>query len=423
MQALGYLSLAFSLLAAFGAVLGKQWLGQYKTSRFGYGTLEEHAIRQHEMLIGMEEWHFQAILYTLPLMLQTSLLLFGVSLSINIFTVNRLLGSLILASIVVGFILYTWTFIIGLLHPTSPFQTGLTLTMQSIFYHLSTDWKLLVMHNLQTLWESIVSLPSCSYHLLWHMGHRCVSDVELGEKQQSTPQSQFYSNLWPTTIPPSTPFKKMHAEVVRWTLETSTDPEIITDASRMVGEMVFLWPHDAKLDGIIQQLQYAFNNCISSKRHNKYVGDDADLAYLYYGPLMNFYNRLCFTNPHFDDRTKNLGQWLDDNSSKVAMTGEGAGSQKPWVFSGKPQLIEENYPKLTENLGPWNQGISLCVGINVTIFCKQAQSKPLPMEFFVDVWCTILSEDVVAVAPNILLGMAQCLGFSGMDLVGTIDTE
>ncbi|KIJ53105.1 hypothetical protein M422DRAFT_155394 [Sphaerobolus stellatus SS14] len=37
-QSLGYLSLGLSLLAGFGAVQEKQWLGHFKTSRLGYGT-------------------------------------------------------------------------------------------------------------------------------------------------------------------------------------------------------------------------------------------------------------------------------------------------------------------------------------------------------------------------------------------------
>jgi len=421
MQALGYLSLAFSLLAAFGAVLGKQWLGQYKTSRFGYGTLEERAIRRHEMLIGMEEWHFQRILDILPLMLQTSLLLFGVSLAINIFTVNRMLGSLIIATIIVGFMLYAWTFIIGLLRPTSPFQTGLTLTICPVFNYFSTDWTFSAVRSLQTLQETVSSLPARSFHLLRRISHRPVSDVELGEKQQSAPQTQFYSNLWPTTIPTFTPFQRIHAEVVKWTLETSTDPEMIAEASRMVTETAPLWPRDINLDVIIRQLQYAFSNCISNQVRIKYVVGNTGLPHFYYEALLSLYNILCFSNPHPNDQMNTLGQWLDDNSSKVAATHKGANSQKAWIFSGRPRLIEENYPKPTESLRPWNTLSQLCEGINVTIFCKQAQSKPLPIEFFVDVWCTILSEDSVDVVPEILLGMARCLGFSGMDLVVAID--
>jgi len=421
MQALGYLSLAFSLLAAFGTVLGKQWLGQYKTSRFGYGTLEERAIRRHQLFVGMEEWHFQRILDALPLMLQASLLLFGVSLAINIFTLNRMLGGLIITTIILGIMLYAWAFIIGLLRPTSPFQTGLTLITRSIFYHFSTDWKLSVLRNLQTLRESIFSLPAHLLYLLQHISHRPVPDVELGEKQQSAPQSQPYSKLWPTTTPASTPFQETHAEVVKWTLETSTDPETITEASFMVSETAYLWPRDTKLDVTIRQLQYAFSNCISNQLHLYYIVDNTGQAYIYYQALISLYNIMCFTNPHFDDQTNALGQWLDDNSSKVATSHKGSNTQNEWIFSGKPRLIEENYPKPPECLQPWNSLGGLCRGINVTIFCKQARSKPLPIRFFVDVWGTILSEDSVDVNPHILLGIAQCLGYSGIDPLRIID--
>ncbi|KAG1818887.1 hypothetical protein EV424DRAFT_957234, partial [Suillus variegatus] len=43
MQSLSYASLAFSVLAAFGAVLGKQWLNSYKVVREGR-TIEERSI-------------------------------------------------------------------------------------------------------------------------------------------------------------------------------------------------------------------------------------------------------------------------------------------------------------------------------------------------------------------------------------------
>ncbi|KAJ8580028.1 hypothetical protein M405DRAFT_88131, partial [Rhizopogon salebrosus TDB-379] len=46
-QALAYTSLVFSLLAAFGAVLGKQWLGYYKTNRYVRGSLEERCKQRH----------------------------------------------------------------------------------------------------------------------------------------------------------------------------------------------------------------------------------------------------------------------------------------------------------------------------------------------------------------------------------------
>ncbi|KAG2029186.1 hypothetical protein BDR03DRAFT_881588, partial [Suillus americanus] len=41
MQALAYASLGLNLLAAYGTVMGKQWLSHYKTTRFGCGFLKD----------------------------------------------------------------------------------------------------------------------------------------------------------------------------------------------------------------------------------------------------------------------------------------------------------------------------------------------------------------------------------------------
>ncbi|KAG2139293.1 hypothetical protein DEU56DRAFT_325785, partial [Suillus clintonianus] len=47
-QMIAYASLSMSLLAAFGAVLGKQWLGYYKSNRYGRGSQEERGKRRQE---------------------------------------------------------------------------------------------------------------------------------------------------------------------------------------------------------------------------------------------------------------------------------------------------------------------------------------------------------------------------------------
>ncbi|KAG1823489.1 uncharacterized protein BJ212DRAFT_1296110 [Suillus subaureus] len=45
-QMAAYASLSMSLLAAFGVVLGKQWLGYYKSNRYGRGSQEERGKRR-----------------------------------------------------------------------------------------------------------------------------------------------------------------------------------------------------------------------------------------------------------------------------------------------------------------------------------------------------------------------------------------
>jgi hypothetical protein len=60
-QTLAYASLGFSVLAAFGAVMGKQWLNFYKTGR-GRGALEQCGMQRQRKLDGLEYWQLQAVL-------------------------------------------------------------------------------------------------------------------------------------------------------------------------------------------------------------------------------------------------------------------------------------------------------------------------------------------------------------------------
>lgn len=85
MQTLTYASLAFSVLAAFGAVLAKQWLrvNSYKAGQ-GRGSLEECDMRGQMKIDGVEHFYIQVALQAFLILLQISLFLSGLSLSANI---------------------------------------------------------------------------------------------------------------------------------------------------------------------------------------------------------------------------------------------------------------------------------------------------------------------------------------------------
>jgi hypothetical protein len=120
-QTLAYASLAFSVLAAFGAVLGKQWLHSYTTNR-GRGTLEERGIERQMKLDGAEYFRLQAILQAFLVLLQISLLLFGLSLSANMWVKQTTISSVIVCTTAFGIIFYAGTILMSALRPDSPFQ-------------------------------------------------------------------------------------------------------------------------------------------------------------------------------------------------------------------------------------------------------------------------------------------------------------
>ncbi|KAH7920860.1 hypothetical protein BV22DRAFT_1020451, partial [Leucogyrophana mollusca] len=77
-QTLIYASLSASLLAALGAMLGKQWLSHF--SHLGRGSVDARGRRRQQKLDGLQAWHLDAVLECLPVLLQISLLLFGTAL-------------------------------------------------------------------------------------------------------------------------------------------------------------------------------------------------------------------------------------------------------------------------------------------------------------------------------------------------------
>ena len=113
-QTLAYTSLSNSLLAAFGAVLGKQWLGHFKTSRLGRGALHERCQRRHRKFVGLETWHFSTIIATLPVFLQLSLLFFGIALAADMWIQQHTIASVIMATTSFGFLFYFFSVVASL---------------------------------------------------------------------------------------------------------------------------------------------------------------------------------------------------------------------------------------------------------------------------------------------------------------------
>ncbi|KAG1838912.1 hypothetical protein DFJ58DRAFT_860689, partial [Suillus subalutaceus] len=121
-QTLAYASLAFSVLAAFGAVLGKQWLHYYMTNR-GRGTLEERGVDRQMKLDGIKCFRLKIVLQTFLVLLQISLLLFGLSLSANMWVKQTTISSVIICTTAFGILFYAGTILVSALRPDSPFQT------------------------------------------------------------------------------------------------------------------------------------------------------------------------------------------------------------------------------------------------------------------------------------------------------------
>ncbi|KAG1723955.1 hypothetical protein EDB19DRAFT_1761536 [Suillus lakei] len=108
-QMIAYASLSMSLLAAFGAVLGEQWLGYYKSNRYGRGSQEQRGKLRQEKFDCLITWYFDAVVQSFPVLLQISLLLFGIALSANMWYKQPSVAWVIIATTIFGFLFYSLT--------------------------------------------------------------------------------------------------------------------------------------------------------------------------------------------------------------------------------------------------------------------------------------------------------------------------
>ncbi|KAG2341018.1 hypothetical protein BDR05DRAFT_888993 [Suillus weaverae] len=131
-QMIAYASLSISLLAAFGAVLGKQWLGYYKSNRYGRGSQEQRGKRRQVQFDGLVTWYFDAVVQSFPVLLQISLLLFGIALGAKMWYEQPSIAWVIIATTVFGFLFYCLTVMACLISPACPFQTPISTTLRML---------------------------------------------------------------------------------------------------------------------------------------------------------------------------------------------------------------------------------------------------------------------------------------------------
>jgi hypothetical protein len=121
-QSLLYASLLTSLLSAFIAMLGKQWLNRYESVDIRGPAIERSQNRQRKM-DGIVAWCFDYVIESLPLMLQAALLLLGCALSKYLWEVNTTVASVVLGLTLFGVFFYLFVVVAGVSSTSCPYQT------------------------------------------------------------------------------------------------------------------------------------------------------------------------------------------------------------------------------------------------------------------------------------------------------------
>ena len=152
-----YASLLISLLAAFVAMLGKQWVNQY-LRHSGSSAIERCGDRQRKCN-GLTKWPLHLFVEIIPVMLQIALLLFC-ALCKYMTTTKNSVARVLLALTILGVAFYLGIIIAGTSSYDSPFQTPGSIALRGSWITIGPF--------LTPVTLSIVAVLRSLREIIWH---------------------------------------------------------------------------------------------------------------------------------------------------------------------------------------------------------------------------------------------------------------
>ncbi|KAG1820658.1 hypothetical protein EV424DRAFT_1402548, partial [Suillus variegatus] len=311
-QMIAYASLSMSLLAAFGAVLGRQWLGYYKFYRYGRGSLESRGKRRQEMYDGLITWYFDAVVQSFPVLLQISVLLFEIALGAHMWYQQPSIAWVIIAISVSGFLFYLLTVMACLISPSCPFQTpmstilcmsGIDRVLHPVFkrvfnylQQLKTSAHGVLLGILGTLrsgwtrfYEALAGPVRAAGAFLFPPSPTKVVDSEAQPLDQDLDVLVEVESILTLDLRDIST-SDLEAPSIKWLLETSTDPEVVLATAKLVPQVE--WPLDLDVSDMLHQLSDIFTSCVDIQGNivpsleEKASACTTALTHLYYGRIL-----------------------------------------------------------------------------------------------------------------------------------------
>ena len=315
-----YSSLLMSLLAAFVAMLGKQWLNRYL--RHTGGSMVERCGDRQRKFDGLEKWPFHLFIESLSIMLQIALLLLTCGLARYMWSINTSVARVIIFFTILGTVFYIGILIAGTSSYECPFQTPATTalrglkdsgTAQKLLAGLSPLKAISLAHV--TLRDTCWGIVSISHHVYSTIRDPPPQEIFLSGIVSSTRRIgrrvgvqsfllllrinrasgnakrrlvQGIQRLWPTTEDAYRPLRTErngpglviparnlealrnqnadNARCVCWVLRNITDPEAIDSAIRLAGTIRW-FDGDLKVDPPYDLIVSTFEACFDSTGH------------------------------------------------------------------------------------------------------------------------------------------------------------
>jgi hypothetical protein len=132
-NALFYASLTLMLLAAFIAMLIKNWVREFDRGLRGMSISEQRAKTREFRYQGLVHWKLSGMVAILPILIQLSLLLFFIGLALFLFQIDTLSSAIALAGLGIGSLFYAITTTISVVVTSSPFRSPLSRGLSALY--------------------------------------------------------------------------------------------------------------------------------------------------------------------------------------------------------------------------------------------------------------------------------------------------
>jgi len=345
-----YASLATSLLAAFVAMLGKQWVNRYTRNKGG-STAERCGDRQRK-LNGLYRWRFHVLMESLPVALQLALLLLGCGLSQYTWTINQTVAGTIMGVTGFGLLFYIAIVIVGIISYECPFQTPLSLAFRAFGAHRAFSYLRAFFH---------ARIDSISSFLIASRSRPAVriGTNNLPRSLDIPPMERLFFSEGGLLKPDRMRFDRrrnlLDALCVSWTLDTITDPEVMEAALRQF--MSIQWHAGVSPAASPHQLIALYRDCFDYR--NTLLPGSRDRAYASGRALTQFYvQNLCVSRDILSDSDlpTDLPTFFTGDADTVSLSSILTGIARGNPFQGFYTLED-----MSTNHLCWISDLSLCL--------------------------------------------------------------
>jgi len=222
-----YASLMISLLAAFVAMLGKQWLNRYL--RNSGGSMIERCGDRQRKFNGLEKWPLHFFVESLPVMLQAALLLLACGLCRHMWTINASVAYTLITFTGLGVAFYVAIVIAGMSSYACPFQTPASVALRDIWKKVQHGIVSFTVHYTRVLSRTRRMWKRGTRSVLRHQSIPTTIPLEIIEIHRPEPW------MTPKDLAATRQTNADDVLCVSWILSNITDPEALDAAIRLAG--------------------------------------------------------------------------------------------------------------------------------------------------------------------------------------------